>query len=819
MRGMFKKCLAGIMAMVLGAGLLAGCAQDGVDGKDGETPYIGWNGNWWIGTEDTGIKAEGQDGEDGIDGTDGKDGEDGLTPHIGPNGNWWIGEEDTGVEAEGNGATDGLTPYIGENGNWWIGTEDTGIKAEGQDGEDGKDGAPGEQGDPGLTPYVGENGNWWIGEEDTGVQAEASDGLTPYIGENGNWWIGEEDTGVNASGLPVEERAPTDGLIFRPMTVGGKVGYVVTDYVGDSASVIIPDYVGALHVLGIYDYAFVDTPVTVTQVSLSKFTETIGDYAFSNNVSLFVEMRDAPLRVIGDYAFENCTIISGLEFPETMESIGSHAFYDAVTISSLGDPLALSRVPSIGDYAFNNITAPFIYLSEEVETVGENAFATETIVYAEKEVLPESWTYVSPYSSILPLGGWIISESGDWIIRVDEDGSYEIGQYIGEAVEELIVPAELDGRPVRSIGYRFVSSREISLSDGTSYVRLSEGIRSIGFAFGNMGALIAIPSSVTEFRYIELEYAQDNDYLTEDYLHSVFWAFEADEAPDSYFGEYFFRFATSLDADEIICYSEPEETYIYSHDFFFVPEGEGLSLLAAIESPYDRYMGNLNQRESALRVPALVDGVPVLSMRKASVYSRNLIGCVLESGIQEVRAGAIALTASSSYLVLPDTVSRIAMEGVSVSGAILSESLFQPELWDSQWCAEGTISFDIAGASSWEYGSFYAFTLDEEENATLVRYLGNSSTIKLPRTLSWRRYPCVAIASGFYKKPSSSRTIYIPSNYVLAESGAFVSKDSYTTTFYFEVESRPEGFAGDYYRNDYSSGRYFAEYFGRDMGY
>ena len=34
-------------------------------------------------------------------------GEDGLTPYIGENGNWWIGEEDTGVQAAGQNGTAG----------------------------------------------------------------------------------------------------------------------------------------------------------------------------------------------------------------------------------------------------------------------------------------------------------------------------------------------------------------------------------------------------------------------------------------------------------------------------------------------------------------------------------------------------------------------------------------------------------------------------------------------------------------------------------------------------------------------------------------
>ena len=177
--------------------------DDGKPGKDGETPYIGENGNWWIGFTDTKVKAAGTDGKDG------EKGEDGETPYIGENGNWWIGETDTGVKAvgtdgaDGTNGADGLTPSIGENGNWWIGTTDTGVKAAGTDGTNGTNGADG------LTPSIGENGNWWIGTTDTGVKAagtdgtngtNGADGLTPSIGENGNWWIGATDTGVKAAG-------------------------------------------------------------------------------------------------------------------------------------------------------------------------------------------------------------------------------------------------------------------------------------------------------------------------------------------------------------------------------------------------------------------------------------------------------------------------------------------------------------------------------------------------------------------------------------------------------------------------------------------
>ena len=164
-----------------------------------EAPYIGSNGNWWVGGTDTGVKAAGDDG---------KPGKNGETPYIGENGNWWIGFTDTKVKAagtdgkDGEKGEDGETPYIGENGNWWIGETDTGVKAAGTDGADGTNGTDG------LTPSIGENGNWWIGTTDTGVKAagtdgtngtNGADGLTPSIGENGNWWIGATDTGVKAA--------------------------------------------------------------------------------------------------------------------------------------------------------------------------------------------------------------------------------------------------------------------------------------------------------------------------------------------------------------------------------------------------------------------------------------------------------------------------------------------------------------------------------------------------------------------------------------------------------------------------------------------
>lgn len=66
-------------------------------------------------------------GPAGAAGQNGKDGQDGLTPTIGENGNWFIGTTDTGVKAAG---TDGQTPTVEiKDGYWWINGENTNVPA------------------------------------------------------------------------------------------------------------------------------------------------------------------------------------------------------------------------------------------------------------------------------------------------------------------------------------------------------------------------------------------------------------------------------------------------------------------------------------------------------------------------------------------------------------------------------------------------------------------------------------------------------------------------------------------------------------------
>lgn len=97
-----KKIIAALITAVVVISsmlVLSSCAEpyngvngkNGKDGKNGLTPYIGENGNWWLGDVDSGISVNGEkgekgdtgdDGDTGADGLDGKNGKDGVTPEF-----------------------------------------------------------------------------------------------------------------------------------------------------------------------------------------------------------------------------------------------------------------------------------------------------------------------------------------------------------------------------------------------------------------------------------------------------------------------------------------------------------------------------------------------------------------------------------------------------------------------------------------------------------------------------------------------------------------------------------------------------------------
>ena len=134
--------MVGTLALCLGFGAcsMIGC-EKGKDPSEGKDPKIWAVYSAYAETKGDDALSYDEWLEELLETAKGKDG---VTPHIGQNGNWYIGETDTGVKAEASDGKDGVTPHIGQNGNWYIGETDTHYKAEATDGEDGE------------TPHIGD---------------------------------------------------------------------------------------------------------------------------------------------------------------------------------------------------------------------------------------------------------------------------------------------------------------------------------------------------------------------------------------------------------------------------------------------------------------------------------------------------------------------------------------------------------------------------------------------------------------------------------------------------------------------------------------
>ena len=156
-----------------------------VDG--GYIQYSTDNGKTWVNL----IAEADLRGDKGEKGADGKDGTNGITPHIGENGNWYIGSTDTGKPSrgeqgvkgdKGDKGADGAPGAKGDKGDAFTYSDFTAEQLAALKGEKGDTGAIGPQGPKGDTGQQGPKGE----KGDTGPQGlQGIQGVQGPQGERG----------------------------------------------------------------------------------------------------------------------------------------------------------------------------------------------------------------------------------------------------------------------------------------------------------------------------------------------------------------------------------------------------------------------------------------------------------------------------------------------------------------------------------------------------------------------------------------------------------------------------------------------------------
>ena len=178
------------------------------------------------------------------------------------------------------------------------------------------------------------------------------------------------------------------------------------------------------------DYAFYNCDLD--RITLPNKLSSIEDYSFANNKNLTALQLSTNLQSVGDYAFQsagcNTSAPQALELPESLTSIGAYAFYNCF----FSDIIVPNNVNKIGEYAFasnkqltnisigsgcktlpnntlsNCANLSTISLTNGLTTIGDAAFANCTalesisIPGSVTQVGTTKWNQNTPYGGTLP---------------------------------------------------------------------------------------------------------------------------------------------------------------------------------------------------------------------------------------------------------------------------------------------------------------------------------------------------------------------------------------------------------------------------------
>jgi len=166
--------------------------------------------------------------------------------------------------------------------------------------------------------------------------------------------------------------------------------YAIIDYVGTETDIVIRPKIGGFIIAEIGDYAFSNS-LSLNSVTFENGVSYIGNFAFANCVSLTAITFSSTVQRIGASAFEGCVNLTAVN-SSSLREIGASAFSFCENIASIN----LSALTKIGAYAFRNNVSLTDVTVNSLTQIGAGAF--ENCVNLIRISLPSTLTSIGSFA-------------------------------------------------------------------------------------------------------------------------------------------------------------------------------------------------------------------------------------------------------------------------------------------------------------------------------------------------------------------------------------------------------------------------------------